>query len=246
MEPQFVMSMWQAHKITHDLAIKELYRTRACASQKFIEQVRSVQQHEKEQRDRAEWRELCKMLQKSLRPFIHHPIVEQWKAQFTAETYGVFRRFKFLVLRGDSQAGKTVFAENLWGEAKTIVLQCQGLGSDLPSIRDLDRADHKCIVFDEIHHSAVLNNKVLFQAGKNFMDLAQSKCGGFRYSLLPYQVALICCSNHFAVTKEEGLEKDEDEDWLQKNALVVNFGKGDTCFQPSSLDATKEVAGAGA
>ena len=240
------MSMWQAHKITHDLAIQELYRTRGTASVRFVEHVRAVQQYEKEKSERAQQRELSMMLQKLLRPFIQHPVVDAWKTQFADQKYGVEWRFKFLLLRGCSQAGKTVFAENLWGAENTVVVQCQGLGDDLPSLRHLERSEHKCIVFDEIHHSAVLNNKALFQAGKNILELAQSKCGGFRYSVFPYQIALICCSNRFATTKAEGLESDEDEDWMKANCVSVNFRKGETCYQPRALEVSDKTAGGGA
>ena len=125
-------------------------------------------------------------------------------------------------------------------------MQCQGLEDNLPSLRHLERSEHKCIVFDEIHHSAVLNNKALFQAGKNILELAQSKCGGFRYSVFPYQIALICCSNRFATTKAEGLESDEDEDWIKKNCVSVNFSKGETCYQPRPLEVSDKTAGGGA
>ena len=246
MEPQYVMNMWQGHKVNHELAIKELYRTRGPVALRFIQHIEAVQQYEKEKSEHAAQREVNKLLEKMLRPFIEHPLVDEWKAQYSLQSYGVCRRFKFLVLRGCSQAGKTVFAENLWGEQNTIVVQCQGLGADLPSLRHLERDQHKCIVFDEIHHSAVLNNKAFFQAGKNILELAQSKCGAHRYSVFPYQIALICCSNRFATTTEEGLELDEDEDWIQKNCYVVTFGKGETCFVPSSSALRNNAAGAGA
>ena len=47
----------------------------------------------------------------------------------------------------------------------------------LASLRHLERDQFKCIVFDESHHFAVVNNKSFSQAGKNIMELAQSKCG---------------------------------------------------------------------
>ena len=245
-EPQYVMKMWQAHKVSHDGAIEELYRTRGAVSLRFIQHIQVVQTHEKVKAERAEQRELSRKLQKMLRPRIEHPVVNEWLKQYSKESYGVTRRFKFLLLRGCSQAGKTVFAENLLGEETTIVVNCQGLGADLPSMRHLERSQHKCIVFDEIHHSAVLNNKAFFQAGKNITDLSQSKCGAFRYSVFPYQIALICTSNRFATTVAEGLENEEDEDWMQSNCKAVTFGKGETCFLPGPPGVSNKTAGAGA
>ena len=240
------MKMWQAHKLTHDLAMKELYRTRGPASLRYVENIMRVQQYEREMAELEEQRKVAKMLQKGLRPRIQHPHVEEWKAQYEPQWYGVAKCFKFLLFRGCSRAGKTVFAENLFGEEHCVLVQCQGLGADLPSLRHVDRHMHRCIVFDEIHHSAVLNNKAFFQAGKNIVDLAQSKCGAHRYGVFPYQVAMICTSNRFATTVKEGLENEEDEDWITNNCYVVTFGKNETCFQPSSAAVSSTMAGAGA
>ena len=115
------MKMWQAHKLTHDLAMKELYRTRGPASLRYVENIMRVQQYEREMAELEEQRKVAKMLQKGLRPRIQHPHVEEWKAQYEPQWYGVSRRFKFLLLRGCSRAGKTVFAENLWGEENTVI-----------------------------------------------------------------------------------------------------------------------------
>ena len=89
MEPHFVMNLWQAHKLPHDLAIEELYRTRGPVSLRFIQHIEAVQKHEKENSERRAQRELNKLLQKLLRPFIQHPLVAEWKKQYSEKLYGV-------------------------------------------------------------------------------------------------------------------------------------------------------------
>ena len=80
-------------------------------------------------------------------------------------------------------AGKSSFAESLFGGENTLLVNCQGLEADLHSLRDFGRSRHRCIVFDESLHVQVLNNKSLFQAGKNLVWLGQSRRGGFAYPI---------------------------------------------------------------
>ena len=44
-----------------------------------------------------------------------------------------------------------MFAQSFWGDKQTLTMQCQGLGDDLPSLRQPDRSQHMCIVMDEVH-----------------------------------------------------------------------------------------------
>ena len=246
MEPNFVLSLWTAKKFSHEQAIADLYRTRCPAASQVIQFVQSIQQHEKEMDEESQQKFVEQELAKGLRPFIKHSAVEKWKLQYLPENFGRLRRFKVLVLRGNSQAGKTLFAQSLWGDRKTLTVQCQGLTDDLPSLRELDRSQHSCIVFDEVQPHQVLNNKAFFQAGKSPVELAQSKCGGFRYRVWPYGLALICCSNKFPLTVSEGLPTAEDEDWLGANCIVASFFDGQTCFvrnaEASSSTAKNRVA----
>ena len=122
-------------------------------------------------------------------------------------------------------AGKGCLSESLFGEENNLVVNCQGLETDLPSLRGFDRCIHRCIVFDEAAHTQVLNNKSLFQGGKHMVTLGQSRCGGFAYAIWPCQIAMVCCSNLFPVTQAEGLLSAEEEDWMTKNVVVVELPK---------------------
>lgn len=246
-EPNFVLSLWTAKKFSHEQAIADLYRTRCPAAAQVIQFVKFIQQHEKEKDEEVQQQFVEQELAKGLRPFIKHCAVEKWKMQYLPEMFGRLHRFKVLVLRGNSQAGKTLFAQSLFGEKQTLTVQCQGLADDdLPSLRALDRSKHSCIVFDEVRPLQVLNNKAFFQAGKCPVELAQSKCGGFRYRVWPYGLAMICCSNKFPMTVSEGLPTAEDEDWLGANCIVASFFRGQTCYvrntEASSSTAKNRVA----
>ena len=60
------------------------------------------------------------------------------------------KRFSTLVLGGPGQVGKSSFAQSILGKTVTPTVQCQGLGKDLPSLREFCPDWHQCIVFDEV------------------------------------------------------------------------------------------------
>jgi len=181
--------LWRVRKLTHAECMRQLSLTRCPNVESLINNVRYVQQLEHKQEWEKQRLTVTRSLASLANAFIKHDVVENWKMQYTSSKHGVERRFKILVLRGESMAGKSSFAESLFGEENTLLLNCQGLESDLPSLRDFDRSRHRCIVFDEAVHMQVLNNKSLFQAGKNRVWLGQSRCGGFAYPIWPYQTA---------------------------------------------------------
>lgn len=231
-DPRNILLLWRARKLSHAQAIEQLHLCRGFNTKGGVAEVEYIMAWEKRQAAEKERKRLTQMLSTSMRPFITHDVVEKWKQQYMPSSYGNIRRFELLLLRGPSRMGKTCYAESLFGEEFTLVVQCQGLDGDLPSLREFDRDVHRCIVFDEIEQSQVLKNKALFQAGKNIVDLAQSRCGGFRYSIWPYQIAMICCSNKFAMSVEEGLEDPEDENWLRGNVRIAELGPDQTWFAP--------------
>ena len=246
MEPKCILTLWRSRKLSHKQAIHDLH---VCRGHNIINAVKDIRYNE-EQEKLAKWevqrREVCALLQRTMRPFIQHPIVLAWKQQYEQKNYGVLKRFNTLVLRGPTQLGKTSYAESIFGETATLTVQCQGLGKDLPSLREFCRDTHKCIVFDEVDVEQIVNNKALFQAGKNVLELSQSKCGGFRYSMWPYQAALICCSNNFPVSKAEGLEDAAHVDWIKHNTTVVELGADQTWFVPGSVSSCMRAVAAGA
>lgn len=240
-----IIALWRRRKLSHSQTIEQLIASRCSGCRGIVEHVRYIEQEEKRLKWAQQRKEVCIMLQRTMKPFIQHDLVSKWKEQYVKEQYGVAKRFETLLLKGETRLGKTSFAENIFGEDATLTVQCQGLGTDLPSLRDFDRDVHRCIVFDEVSSEQVINNKALFQAGKNFLELAQSKCGGFRYSMWPYQVALICCSNAFPTTQDEGVSK-EDENWFRHNLVVIELAADQTWFVPNAKSIQSCAASAGA
>ena len=224
------MQLWQAGKMTHESCKEELVKSRGSGLQCCYAMVEFVESKEKSVMSDAQIEILGSHLSSKMLAFKSHPDVDEWKRQYEIENLGKLVRYKILLLVGKSRSGKTQFAKSLFGNTKTMVLNCQGLGTAIPSLREVNRAVHSCIVFDEVCEKQVLDNKVLFQAGIEKVALAQSRCGGFRYDIWPYGLAMILCSNKFLMTVHDGLEDDE-EDWLRANIVVVERKVGDLWYE---------------
>ena len=136
------------------------------------------------------------------------------------DTSASLYRHRSLLIRGKSRSGKTQKACSIFGFSSSLVVNCQGLGSNLPSLSHLNRSKHKALILDEANYEQVVANKQFFQAGARAVQLGQSACNQFAYSVFVYKLPIILCSNKFPMTEEEGLSA-EDADWLQANIYDV-------------------------
>ena len=135
-----------------------------------------------------------------------------------------------LRLLWQSRMGKTHIAKSLFGEEHTLAVNCQGPGSAISSLREVHRSLPRCVLFDEIHEQQVLQNKVLFQAGSDTVQLGQSPCGGFRYESWPSGLAFVPCSDKFAMSAAQGVSDPSDEDWLRASIIVAQRSVGDRWY----------------
>ena len=158
------------------------------------------------------------MEQQLRRPFRHHDNIDKWIMQYhgcTAQT-----RFKALLLRGDTRSGKTQKACSLYGLTRTLVVNAEGLGKNLPPLSHLDRSETDCVVLHEGSHLQVLHNKLFFQAGAHPVKLWQSPCNQCSHSCFIYKFPMIITSSFFPMSVEEGVSQEE-ADWLQANIIDV-------------------------
>jgi hypothetical protein len=229
---RFIMQLWTAHKLTHEACKRELVRSRGHGLVEF------TQSKEKSYAADLHISELRHKLRSHMWGFKSHPLVNEWLRQYEPQRIGQQLRYKMLLLLGKSRSGKTQFGKSLFGDEHTLVLNCQGLGTAIPSLREVDRSQHKCVLFDEINEQQVLHNKALFQAGFDKIQLGQSPCGGFRYEIWPYGLAFVLSSNKFAMSHAEGLADPSDEDWLRANVIVARRADDDRWFMDPTRDAS--------
>ena len=148
-------------------------------------------------------------MQHLLKPSRIIPAVSTW-LRLLQDGFGSATRFPFLVLHGASRYGKTQFARQLFGAARTLVVSCQGVKQ--PNLKSFSRSKHKAIVFDEADHTLILANKQLFQAGTVSILLVQSQCQEHAYEVWLYGVPLIISTNTWDATADE---------WLPANSILV-------------------------
>ena len=124
-------------------------------------------------------------------------------------------------------------ASSLFGFARTLSVNCQGLGTALPSLRAYNPELYDAIAFDEISEQQVLQNKLVFQCGPVPVELSQSVCNQHMYKRWFYNCAMILCSNTFRMSEEDGLEDPADIDWLQANVLDARLQPGQKWYLTS-------------
>ena len=219
---RFIMQEWQVRKLSHEQTIQDLWRSRDRGLLAAVNLVTQVMQEEEraERNERVDAR--FKRLRASMFAFRSHPVIDEFLGQFRdVENSGGFR-FKMLLLRGKTRSAKSQRAAGLFGFKRTLLVNMQGLGSNLPCLRKLSKKNFDSVVFDEATHEQVLANKVLFQAGPWPVSLGQSACGQHAYELDVYGLPMILCSNDFKLDVHEGLTP-EQSGWLRGNILEASL-----------------------
>ena len=130
-------------------------------------------------------------------------------------------RYKFLMMWGPSQTGKTEFIKSLF--PKVLEVNCAG-ELTTPDLREFDSEHHEAILFDEASLAMVLENKKLFQAINSLVQMGQSNSGQYTYNVYPYRVKMIICNNTF---EEELCELTPgNRDWILENSVLLPINHG--------------------
>ena len=164
-------------------------------------------------------------LEGSLFEFRQHAVIDRFLQQYRDVENAVAFRFKALLLRGKTRSAKTQKAASLFSYKRSLLVNMQGLGPNLPSLRAFHKNKYDCIIFDEASHMQVVANKMLFQAGPWPVTLGQSACGQHAYELDVYGVPMILCSNNFKLHVSDGLDAEESE-WLRGNIMEAELPSG--------------------
>jgi len=213
-----IYNLWCTYKMDDSTTIAELRKYRGFRTEAYVASIKKDRSVRKEIHNRAvqaflRWLLPCK-------PSKQYALVLDWMSPFCSDSsgWGVYTRFKFLVLVGDSLYGKTQFGINLWGPERTLVVSAQGMGDKkmAPDLSLLDRDVHFAIVMDEGDWQLAYYNKQLFQSGLDEVRLGQSTCNQFAYSVWLYAMPIIICCN----TWLDGAPPDA-ANWCEKNSVVV-------------------------
>lgn len=158
-------------------------------------------------------------LAKSMTTFVSFPEKTTFLDQFAA----VRSRYKFLVVEGASQTGKSVWCRWLFG-CPDLVLETNCAACPEPDLRKFNPLVHKGILFDEAKPTMVLSQKKLFQAPAEEVELGCSTTNCFSYKVFVSGVALMICSNTWKSDLHD-LKLREDREWLEDNSVYLDVGK---------------------
>ena len=128
-------------------------------------------------------------------------------------------RYKFLVLCGPSQTGKTMWARTAFGP-RELCYEVNRSSGEEPSMAKFDFFKHKWILLDEACPQQVLANKKFFQAQAVPVTMAASATNCHSYECFVHRVPIIIACNDW-VEHVGGLKKASDREWLSANCFLV-------------------------
>jgi hypothetical protein len=228
-----IHDLWAMGKMSHDSARHTLITSRCLGADKLHKFIDWTEDWEMNIHTTNHAAVLKQKLEDTLGTFRSHPQILEWQKQFEAASKSRALRFKPLLLQGQSQSGKTRKAISLWGHARTLVVNCQGLQNHLPSLKGFDAQRHSCILFDEVNSRQVLSNKMVFQAGVDPVTLGQSACNAHSYQVWLHAVPMMLCSNDFQMEDRYGNRMSaEDVEWLVANIADASLPPGVPWFFP--------------
>jgi hypothetical protein len=157
-------------------------------------------------------------LKANVREFVHVPVLKDFQDQFLE----LRSRYKFLVVTGASQTGKTVWAFNIAGNLDEVFyVNCAQCPE--PDLRGL-RRHHKVILLDEASPEMILNQKLLIQGPPDWVKLGCSTTNCHAYEVFVSGVQFVICSNKW-VSQADHLKEVEDREWLVDNSFVIDVGR---------------------
>lgn len=226
-----VWELWQHRKMSAEDCKQELLKSRHMAAVRYMN---LLDTHIAEERRQLHLKtlELARgMVEQEFTRFRGHPLLDEFMAQFQGPTAKPLARYRCLLLRGESRAGKTQRALSLFGSECTLSVNCQGVSPGLPCIKTFTKSRYAAILWDEIDEQQVLQNKLCFQSGLQVVTLGQSACNAFAYDVLLHAVPMLLCSNTFSMTTSRGKDlPPEDAQWLAMNIIEVRLAEGEKWY----------------
>lgn len=212
--PSWIMHMVQAEKLAPIHARPLLVK--CISASRFIKEL----DNDDNEREAAAVSRAHRLAQVELAADQHawktFPEVVAFMAQFEGNAR---HRYKFLVLDGPSQMGKTIFART-FAKTPQRVLEVNCASGKEPDLRAYRLRHHDVLFFDEIVPSQVLAQRKLFQACAAPVQLGSSATNCHSYSVFVWRKFLVLCSNNWNRDLDSCLSGDKD--WLQKNSIVLS------------------------
>jgi hypothetical protein len=156
-------------------------------------------------------------LKANVREFVEFSALKEFQGQFLE----LRSRYKFLVVTGASQTGKTVWAFNITGnQDEVFYVNCAQCPE--PDLRSMTR-HHKVVLLDEASPSMIINQKLLIQGPPDWVKLGCSTTNCHAYEVFVSGIQFVICSNKW-ISELANLRQVEDREWLADNSFVIDVG----------------------
>ena len=211
--PAWIMSLVQAGKLECSVA-RELLVKCVNASR----HVKELEQHDMElekEAVRVAMGAAQRLLGKTLKQQKFYDKAAAFARQFEEAQH----RYKFLVLSGPSQVGKTAFARSLV-EPGMGVLEVNCASGEEPNLRAYRLRLHDLILFDEIVAKQVADQRKLFQAQSAPVQLGCSATNCHSYDVFVWRKKLVLASNNWHTTL--ATLSPGDQEWIHANSIVLD------------------------
>lgn len=229
-----IHELWAARKMDHDVARETAISARCLGADRLVHFVNWTEERELAAHVNKMSESRKAELEAGLSCFKSTKTIILWQRQYCDQNKATALRFKPLLLQGKTQSGKSRKAISIFGHSRTLVVNCQGLGAHLPSLKEFSQAKHSCILFDEVSSRQVLANKLVFQAGVDSLTLGQSACNAFSYTVWLFAVPMILCSNDFQMKdRPDSPMSAEDEEYLEHNVIDGSLPPGEVWYVTS-------------
>ena len=209
---RWITTLLVAQKITTQTA-HAMYLLACSSAQMNIRNLDFITRQEQERQEQIERLAMEVLIRDKQMPFRKIREVEEWLQHYD----DIQDRYKFLVLDGPSQMGKTRFAASLTSVEKFFYLDCSSC--IMPDMRSFNRRHHELVLFDEIKATTVLSVKKLFQSSIDVVSLGSSQTNMNLYRIWAHRAKRICASNRWKA-ELTGLEAP-DREWLDKNTVYI-------------------------
>ncbi len=139
-----LFDLWSQNKLSHDEARSTAVLVRCLGAERLVSIVNWTEERELAMQCAATVGSLRLQQELGLGAFRATRAILEWQRQCRPPQVHNALRFKPLLLQGESQSGKTRKAISLSGHTRTFIVNCQGLGCNLPSLRAFRRSERKC------------------------------------------------------------------------------------------------------
>ena len=186
-----------------------------CATaSRHVKELEAHKAHLEEELVRQAREDAERLLQSQLKPSKRYPEVDAFMKQFEKPIH----RYKFLVLQGPSQVGKTAFARSLCDEGfETLEINCAS-GAE-PDLRAYRLSKHAVILLDEIIPQQVVSQRKVFQAQSAPVQLGCSATNMYAYEIYVWRKKFVLASNNWDSSLSQ--LSAADQDWIRANSIVL-------------------------